>query len=134
MYGHPITDGDSHAVQTGVLIRVLSVSHVESDEPLPKISHPVELPKPMISRYDTEMASATLEALQREDARGRRLLRALDWYSVILSNSEAITPDVRVGAARSALEVLVDSGSEYKESGPFVWATHGWGFDRRADI
>jgi hypothetical protein len=93
------------------LIQVLSAFTAENEEPLPKISPPVELPKPMISRFDAELAAATWQALEEEDAAARRLSRALDWYKIALGNAEAITLDVRVGAARSALEVLLDAGS-----------------------
>lgn len=110
LYGHPITDGDSYALQTGVLIQVLSAFTAESDEPLPKISPPVELPKPMMSRFDGELAAATWQVLGEAEAAARRLSRALDWYKIALANAEAITLDVRVGAARSALEVLLDAG------------------------
>lgn len=110
LYGHPITDGDSYALQTGVLIHVLSAFTAESDEPLLKISPPVELPKPMISRFDGELAAATWQVLKEAEPAARRLSRALDWYKIALANAEAITLDVRVGAVRSALEVLLDAG------------------------
>lgn len=110
LFGHPITDGDSYALQTGVLIQVLSTFTAESDEPLPKISPPVELPKPMISRFDSELAAATWQVLEAAEAAATRLSRALDWYRIALANAEAITLDVRVGATRSALEVLLDAG------------------------
>jgi hypothetical protein len=115
LYGHPVTDGDSYALEIGVIVQVLSARSAEGDEPLPKVSPPVELPVPMISRYDIEVASATLAALTNMEAPARRLLRALDWYTVVLSNAEAITIDVRVGAARSALEVLVDGSDETRK-------------------
>lgn len=96
------------------MIQVLSAFTAENEEPLPKISPPVELPKPMISRFDAELAAATWQALEEEDAAARRLSRALDWYKIALGNAEAITLDVRVGAARSALEVLLDAGQSTK--------------------
>jgi len=48
------------------------------------------------------------------DAPARRLHRALDWYRIALSNAQAVTLDVRVGAARSAFELLTDGGDETK--------------------
>jgi hypothetical protein len=110
LYGHPITDGNSYALQTGVLIQVLGGFTAETDEPLPKISPPVELPTPLISRFDAELASATWQVLNAAGPDARRLSRALDWYKIALGNAEAVTLDVRVGAARSALEVLLDAG------------------------
>lgn len=39
----------------------------------------------------------------------------MDWYRVILSNAEAVSIDVRIGAAKSALEVLLGVGDETKK-------------------
>ena len=36
-----------------------------------------------------------------QDVTARRLSRALDWYEIALSNAEAVSLDVRVGAARA---------------------------------
>lgn len=46
---------------------------------------------------------------------GRRLLRALDWYLIAYSNAEAVTLDVRISAARSAVEVLTGAGDGSKK-------------------
>lgn len=40
--------------------------------------------------------------------------RALDWFRIALSNGEAVSLDVRVGAARSAFEILTEAGGETK--------------------
>jgi hypothetical protein len=66
----------------------------------------------LLDSFDEETADATYGLLDRGDAISRRLKCALDWYAVVLSNSEAVTLDVRVGACRSALEVLLDEAEE----------------------
>jgi hypothetical protein len=114
LYGHPLVDSDSYAVEIGVLVRFNSIRHAPGDEPLPKVEPPVELPRPMFAQFDGELAGATYEALSGTDAPGRRLHRALDWYRIALSNAQAVTLDVRVGATRSAFELLTDAGDETK--------------------
>jgi hypothetical protein len=110
VFGHPVANGDSYVVETGVLARVLAYRSAPADEPLPKVEPPVELPKPIFGGFDEEVATAAHAALNANDPSGRRLHRALDWYRIALSNAESVTLDVRVGAARSALEVLTDAG------------------------
>jgi len=114
LYGHPLIDSGSYAVEVGVLVRVNSIRHASADEPLPKIEPPVELPRPLFARFDAELTEATYAALGTADAPARRLHRALDWYRIALSNAQAVTLNVRVGAARSALELLTDAGDETK--------------------
>jgi hypothetical protein len=115
LVGHPIGDGSGYALQIGVLFRVLSGRGALEDEPLPPIEPPVELPTPLISSFDVELAEAVYDALGADDDRARRLQRALDWYRVVLSNAEAVSIDVRIGAAKSALEVLLGVGDETKK-------------------
>ncbi len=112
LYGHPIGQGDSYAVQTGVLVKVTSISHAPDDEPLPKVIPPVGLPRPLFCIFDYELADAAYVALNTQDVSARRLHRALDWCRIALSNAEAVTLDVRVGATRAALEVLTGAGDE----------------------
>lgn len=112
LYGHPMVDSDSYAVEVGVLVRVNHIRHAPADEPLPKVEPPVELPRPMFAQFDDELAGATYAALGGAAAPSRRLHRALDWYRIALSNAQAVTLDVRVGAARSAFELLTDAGDE----------------------
>jgi hypothetical protein len=114
LYGHPLDGGDSYVVETGMLARVMDLRHAPGEEPLPKIAPPVELPKPLFPAFDIEIADATHAALGSGDSPARRLGRAIDWYKIALSNSVAVTLDVRVGAARSALEVLTGAGDETK--------------------
>jgi hypothetical protein len=114
LYGHPLIESDSYAVETGVLARVNAIRHAPGDEPLPKIEPPVELPKPLFAHFDEEIANATYALLSTGESAARRLHRALDWYRIALSNAEAVTLDLRVGAARSALEVLTGAGEETK--------------------
>jgi hypothetical protein len=115
VWGHPLQEGDSYAIESGTLAKTLDLRYAPGDEPLPKIAPPDVLPKPIFGHFDAELADATHRLLSRGDTLARRLTRALDWYAVALSNAEAVTPDVRVGAARSALEVLIGSGSESKK-------------------
>ena len=113
LYGHPLTEGDSYAIQFGVLARITSVRHSPGKD-LPRIEPPVEVPRPMFFSFDEELAAAVHVALGSGDARARRLWRALDWYRITLSNAEAVSVDVRVGTARSAFEILTDAGDETK--------------------
>ena len=113
VFGHPLGDGDSYVIETGTLARVTSMRHGSPDEPLPKITPPNELRVPTLGwSFDDEFADATFGILQRPDRSGRRLGRALDWYRIVFSNAEAITPDLRVEGARSAAEILTGSGDE----------------------
>jgi hypothetical protein len=105
LYGHPLGNGDSYVIQAGVLAQAMSINYAPPEKPLPKIAPPSELPKPVFTVLDIEIAIATVSAFE-DDQFGRRLRRTLDWYRIAFSNAHAITPDVRVGAARSALEVL----------------------------
>lgn len=115
LVGHPLGHGSGYALQIGILSRVLSGRGAAGDEPLPPIEAPVELPTPLVSSFDVELAEAVYDALGAEDDRARRLERALDWYRVLLSNAEAVSIDVRMGAARSALEVLLGVGDGTKK-------------------
>ncbi len=115
LVGHPLGDGSGYALQIGVLVRVLSGRGALEDEPLPPIEPPVELPTPLISSFDGDLAKAVYDALGADDDPARRLERALDWYRVVLSNAEAVSIDVRIGAAKSALEVLLGVGDETKK-------------------
>lgn len=115
LVGHPIGDGSGYALQIGVLVRVLSGRGALEDEPLPPIEPPIELPTPLISSFDAELAEAVYDTLAADEDRARRLERALEWYRVVLSNAEAVSVDVRIGAARSALEALLGVGDETKK-------------------
>ncbi len=113
LYGHPLSEGDSYVIQTGVLARVTTVRHALGKD-LPGIEPPVELPRPMFCSFDEELAEAVHVALGTADAPARRLRRALDWFRIALSNAEAVPLDVRVGTARSAFEILTEAGDETK--------------------
>ena len=114
LYRHSITGGDSFAVvEAGVLLRE---QRAFSWPALPKVSPPVELPKPkqeiQCPDFDCELAAATWQVLNKAaGGTARRLSRALDWYRIALANAEVATREVRVVAARSALEVLLNAGS-----------------------
>ncbi len=95
-----------------MFVRILSSHSGRGDEPLPPVPPPVELPKPSFVTFDDELAGATYAALDASDAAGRRLALALDWCGIALSNAEAVTLAVRVGATRTALEVLTDAGDQ----------------------
>ncbi len=115
LVGHPLGDGSGYALQIGVLVRVLSGRGALEGEPLPPIEPPLELPTPLVSSFDGELAEAVYDALGASDDRARRLERALEWYRVVLSNAEAVSVDVRIGAAKSALEALLGVGDETKK-------------------
>jgi hypothetical protein len=115
LVGHPIGDGSGYALRIGVLVRVLSGRGALEDEPLPPIEAPIELPTPLTTSFDVELAEAVFDILGADGDRARRLERALDWYRVVLSNAEAVSIDVRIGAARSALESLLGTGDETKK-------------------
>jgi hypothetical protein len=114
LVGQPLDDANGYASTVGVLVRTLKIQGALDGEPLPKIRGPAELPTPMAGTFDEELAHATYGLLKEGGTPARRLRRALDWYGVVLSNAEAVTVDVRVGGARSALEVLLDSGDSTK--------------------
>jgi hypothetical protein len=114
LVGQPLDDPNGYASRVGVLVRTLKIQGALDDEPLPKVRSPIELPTPILGTFDHEFADATYRLLGDGGVSARRLQRALDWYGVVLSNAEAVTVDVRVGGARSALEVLLDSGDETK--------------------
>ncbi len=115
LHGHLIGDGRSYSTETGVLLRVADLRHAPEDQPLPAVAPPVELPRPMFGGFDEEIADITHAVLVGGDSGARRLQRALDWYRIALSNAEAVTPDVRVGAARSAFELLTGAGDATKK-------------------
>jgi hypothetical protein len=114
LYGHPLTEGDSYAIETGVLARITAIRHAPNDDRLPSIAPPVELPRPLFFAFDEELAGAAHAVLCNGPAPARRLQRALDWYRIALSNAEAVSLDVRIGATRSALEILTATGDETK--------------------
>jgi hypothetical protein len=114
LVGQPLDDPNGYASRVGVLVRTLKIQGAFDGEPLPKVRSPIELPTPMLGTFDHELGDAIYRLLQDRGISARRLQRALDWYGVVLSNAEAVTPDVRVGGARSALEVLLDSGEGTK--------------------
>lgn len=107
LYGHPLGAANSYAVEIGSLYRVIDARFAGDGESLTPVTPPIELPRPLFCSFDDEVASAAYALMDAGDDFARRLQRALDWYAVALSNSTAVTPDVRVGAARSALEVLL---------------------------
>ena len=106
LYGHPLGDGSSYAIEAGAIVRVTDLRHADPGEPLPKIEPPNELPRPLFSFFDDELAHATHGLFSTEDQGSRRLTRAIDWYRIALSNAEAVSRIARVGAVRSALEAL----------------------------
>lgn len=112
LYGHPLGDGDRYVTETGMLVRITSSRVGRGEKPLPPVPPPVELPKPIFVSFDDELAEAAYAALDTRDPAGRRLALALDWYGIALSNAEAVTLAVRVGATRTALEVLTDAGDK----------------------
>lgn len=115
LWGHPLTDGNSYVLDTGVLARTTSYNRAEPDEPLPPIAPPVELPSNLFGGFDEELSHATHGVITSGGLSGRRLLRALDWYLIAYSNAEAVTLDVRISAARSAVEVLTGAGDGSKK-------------------
>ncbi len=98
LYGHPLSEGDSYVIQTGVLARVTTVRHAPGTDLL-SIEPPVEPPRPMFFSSDGELAEAAHVAVCTADAPARRLGRALDWFRIALSDAEAVSLDVQVGAA-----------------------------------
>jgi hypothetical protein len=114
LYGHPLHGGDFYATSTGMLVHANHIRTANAGQPFPKITPPVELPTPMFASFDDELSTATYTALSAGSTASRRLHRALDWYRIALSNAEAVTVEVRVGAARSALEALTGGGDSTK--------------------
>jgi hypothetical protein len=115
IWGHPLGDGDSYVIETGVLARTMAYHRAEPDERLPPVAPPVELPSNLFSSFDNEVADATYRVIASEGVTSRRLRRALDWYLIAYSNAEAVTPDVRIGAARSAIEVMSGAGDRSRK-------------------
>ena len=75
----------------------------------------MELPTNLFGGFDNEVADATHAVITSTDVAGRRLRRALDWYLIAFSNAAAVTMDVRVGAARSAVEVMTGAGDRSRK-------------------
>jgi hypothetical protein len=115
LYGHPLGAGDSYVIETGVIVRATVVRHASSDGSFAKIEPPVELPRPLFVVFDEELASAVHALLTGEAATARVLHRTLDWYRIALSNAEAVSLQVRIGAARSALEILSAASDQTKQ-------------------
>ncbi len=115
LIAHPLDEMGGYAVEIGTLRRVTKITGAEEGKPLPKVTPPRELPEPMFGSFDGELAAAALSCLSGEDLAARQLDRALDWYRIAFANSEAITADVRVGAARSALEAMTGAGDSTQQ-------------------
>lgn len=114
LWGHPVTDGNSYVLQLGVLYQVLAYTSAPAEEPLPPIAPPRELPESLFVSFDAAIADATYRTVTSGSEAGRRLFRALDWYLVAFSNAESVTLDVRIGAARSAIESMTGAGDQTK--------------------
>jgi hypothetical protein len=110
LVAHHLDETGGYTVEIGALRRVRSMTGVREGEPLPKVTPPRELPEPMFVSFDDELGAAALACLGEENLNARRLDRGLDWFRIAFANSEAITADVRVGAARSALEAMTGAG------------------------
>lgn len=115
LIAHPLGEPGGYAVEIGTLRRVTKISRIAEGKPLPKVTPPRELPEPMFASFDGELAAAALGCLSSKDLAARQLDRALDWYRIAFANSEAITADVRVGAARSALEAMTGAGGSTQQ-------------------
>jgi hypothetical protein len=102
LWAHPLTDGNSYVLETGVLARTTSYNRADADEPLPPIAPPVELPSNLFGGFDEEVSQATHAVITSGGLSGRRLRRALDWYLIAFSNAEAVTLDVRISAPARA--------------------------------
>lgn len=120
LFGHPLADdGDSFVTEKGVLVRTTAGHLGRSNKPLPPVPAPVELPRPLFVSFDHELAEATFAVLNAEGEGASRLTVVLDWYRIALSNAEAVTLEVRVGATRSALEVLLEEDLIGKLAGAY---------------
>ncbi|MGH2959934.1 MAG: hypothetical protein ACRDKE_10030, partial [Solirubrobacterales bacterium] len=106
-FGQPFADGNSYAVESGAWVSTTSLRHADAEEPLPKMEPPRELPPSLFSTFDLEVAEATWGALN--DAEPTLQLGGfLDWMRVVFSNSTSISAGLRIGAARAAIEALLD--------------------------
>lgn len=63
LYGHPLIDSDSYAIEVGVLARLNAIRHAPEGEAFPKIEPPVELPRPLFSQFDNELATQPTQRL-----------------------------------------------------------------------
>lgn len=111
LLGHRLEDSNSYSIETGMLARVLQIQAARDGEPLPEVTPPLELPRPISASFDEDLAQSTFSVLRGEGLQGRQLHRALEWFRVAFSNADAVPADVRVGAARSAFEVLIGAGN-----------------------
>lgn len=73
LWGHPLGDGNSYVLETGVLVRTTSYNRADESEPLPPVAAPVELPSSLFGGFDEEVASATHAVITSEGLAGRRL-------------------------------------------------------------
>jgi hypothetical protein len=115
LYGHPVDGHRSYVVETGSLVRGLSLRSAKEGEALPKVAAPTDLHTPLMASFDVEAAEATLGILGGNDVVSRRLDRALDWYELCFSNSVSVSQDARIVALRCAFEVLLGVGDETKK-------------------
>lgn len=106
LYGHGLESSTSYVIGVGEIVHTTTAYYAPEGEPLPKVTPPPELPTPLFASFDQELAQATHAVLDPACETGRRLDRCLDWCQLALSNAEAVSRDVRVGAVRSALEAL----------------------------
>lgn len=115
LYGHPLDGTRSYVIETGSLVRGLSLRSAEEGKALPKVEPPTDLHTPLMASFDVDAAQATFEILGQENVVSRRLDRALDWYELCFSNSVAVSQDARIVALRCAFEVLLGVGDETRK-------------------
>lgn len=115
LYGHPTSETRSYVIESGAIVREISLRTARDGEDLPKVAPPVGLSVPLLANFDEEMAEAVFEVLGRDDIDARRLSRTLDWCELCFSNAVEISRDVRIMALRSAFEALTGASDETKK-------------------
>ena len=115
-YGHPLHGGHSYVISTGALVQTVDYRYSEPGRPLPRVTPPHELPKPLFASFDDDYATGLHIAVTAGDLTARRLDRAIEWLILAWNNSAAISEDARVIVLRAGFEALLGGGADTRRN------------------
>jgi hypothetical protein len=114
LYGHRISPDAHVSAQYGAMARTLVGGYTIGEEG-GAFRPPAELHLPLFgTTFDAEYASVLYCLLRKQDSLAIRLARAIEWLDITWKNTTSITPDVRIVASRSGLEVLLSTSQSDK--------------------